>query len=123
VVEDPLGAPLYLNVLSSALLLGVLWQAQASLFQGEDKLLGDLSYPTYLLHWQAGVLVVLVTGLAMKTVAAFALSVAVVLGFALLERRFVSGPLEKLRRAVKRSRGGVGAAEAQPAGTVRPSAG
>jgi peptidoglycan/LPS O-acetylase OafA/YrhL len=95
----------------------------ASRFQGVDKLLGDLSYPTYLLHWQAGVLVVLVTGLAMKTLAAFALSVGLVLAFALLERRFISGPLEKLRRAVKRSRGGARAGEAASAGSVHPSAG
>lgn len=104
-VEDPLGALLYVNVASSALLLGVLWQAPASRFQAFDKLLGDLSYPTYLLHWQAGVLVVMVTGLAMKSVAAFVLSIGVVLLFALVERSVVSRPVEKLRRAVKLSGG------------------
>jgi peptidoglycan/LPS O-acetylase OafA/YrhL len=120
-VEDPLGAPLYLNVLSSALLLGVLWQAPASRFQVFDKLLGDLSYPTYLLHWQAGVLVILATGLAMKSAGAFALSVGVVLVFALMERRLVSGPVEKWRRLVKQSRGGRAAASAPAAGAREPA--
>jgi uncharacterized membrane protein (Fun14 family) len=53
------------------------------------------------LHWQAGALVVLTTGYALKSVQAFLLSVVVVLVFALFERRLVSGPLEKLRSAVK----------------------
>jgi peptidoglycan/LPS O-acetylase OafA/YrhL len=122
-VDDPLGALLYVNVLTSALLLGVLWQAPASRFQGFDKLLGDLSYPTYLLHWQAGVLVVLVTGFAMKSVAAFALSVLVVLVFALIERRLVSGPLETLRRAVKQSRGQAVGELSGPQAVARESVG
>jgi peptidoglycan/LPS O-acetylase OafA/YrhL len=122
-VADPLGALLYLNVCTSALLLGVLWHAPATRFANLDKLLGDLSYPTYLLHWQAGVLVVLVTGLAMKSVAAFALSIGLVLLCALFERRFVSGPLERLRRAVKRSRGRVSSGVSEPAGGAREPAG
>lgn len=121
--EDPLGALLYVNVLASALLLGVLWQAPAARFQAVDKFLGDLSYPTYLLHWQAGVLVVLVTGLALKSVAAFALSVGVVLLLALVERRFVTGPVEKLRRAVKKTRAQDAADTPARAGGVSESAG
>jgi len=121
-VEDPLGALLYINVFTSALLLGVLWQAPATRFASLDKLLGDLSYPTYLLHWQAGVLVVLTTGLAMKSLAAFALSVGVVLLFALVERRLVSGPVEQLRRAVKKSRGRVSSDMSEPAGGAREPA-
>ena len=77
----------------------------------------------YLLHWQAGVLVVLVTGFALKSVAAFALSVGVVLVFALFERRFVSGPLEQLRRAVKKSRGRIPSGVSEPAGGAREPAG
>jgi peptidoglycan/LPS O-acetylase OafA/YrhL len=122
-VADPLGAWLYLNVFTSALLLGVLWQAPASRFQRLDKLLGDLSYPTYLLHWQAGVLVVLTTGLAFRSAAAFAASVGVVLLAALVERRFVSGPIERLRQAVKRSRGRREADSPEPASGVREPAG
>ena len=92
---------LYVNVFTSALLLGVLWQAPVSRFARFDKALGDLSYPTYLLHWQAGVLVVLLTGLALKSLAAFALSVGVVLLLSMAEQRLISRPVEKLRRAVK----------------------
>ena len=99
--EDPLGMLLYVNVFTSALLLGVLWQAPVSRFARFDKALGDLSYPTYLLHWQAGVLVVLLTGLALKSLAAFALSVGVVLLLSMAEQRLISRPVEKWRRAVK----------------------
>lgn len=111
-VADPLGACLYVNVLASALLLIVLWHAPASRLSRADKFLGDLSYPTYLLHWQAGALVVLTTGYVLKSVPAFLWSIVVVLMFALLERRLVSGPLERLRAAVKRRGAAVAAAPA-----------
>ena len=115
-VADPLGVCLYANVLTSALLLIVLWHAPApSLMRRADKWLGDLSYPTYLLHWQAGALVVLATGYELKSVEAFALSILAVIALALLERRLVSGPIEKLRAIVKRRAGN---AASKPAGSM-----
>ncbi len=104
-VADPLGACLYASVLASALLLIVLWHAPPSPLRSADKVLGDLSYPTYLLHWQAGALVVLATGYAPKSATAFVLSIGLVLCFALAERRLVSMPIEKIRAAVKQRTG------------------
>jgi peptidoglycan/LPS O-acetylase OafA/YrhL len=112
---EPLGACLYVNVLTSALLLIVLWHSPASSLRRVDKMLGDLSYPTYLLHWQAGALVVLTTGYALKSVEAFALSIFAVIAFALLERRLVSGPMERWRTVVKRRAGNAASA---PAGSM-----
>lgn len=99
---NPLGALLYINVIATAILLLVLWHAPASALRKLDKRLGDLSYPVYLLHWQAGVVVLLALRQHEKTALSFVLAIGVVLIFAWLETKVITGPIETARNAVKR---------------------
>jgi peptidoglycan/LPS O-acetylase OafA/YrhL len=92
---------LYVNVLVSGILLMTLWHAPSSKFSRVDKFLGELSYPAYLLHWQAGIVVLLALDQIDRTVLSFALSVALSLTLALLTLQLVIKPLDRLRASVK----------------------
>ncbi len=97
-VENPLGSLLYANIVITALLLAVLWHAPPMSIKNVDKWLGDKSYPVYLLHWQAGIAVMLVTGYSVGDIRLFLTTIALVLVFAVVENKLVSEPIDKLRK-------------------------
>lgn len=100
---DPVRWAFHTNIATSALLLAMLTGLKdlPSRAHDIDRILGDLSYPLYLFHIQAGVLALYVTGVAYHTPSAFFLTASVTLGLAILEARALSRPLESWRLRVK----------------------
>lgn len=91
----------YPNILTTSILLVVLWNAPDK-FKEIDSFLGDLSYPTYLFHWQICVLVVYISGFSFKSWEVFALSTLLVTVLSVIEAKTVTGSIEKYRKKIKR---------------------
>lgn len=98
----------YLNIALNGALVACLvhYGRDWTRFRRVDDWLGGLSYPIYLVHYQVGLLVVFVAGLAgvsltRGTTPMLLLSLPGVLGLAWLLARFVETPLERVRDAVK----------------------
>ncbi|MCA8882623.1 MAG: acyltransferase [Rhodobacteraceae bacterium] len=88
------------NIATTTAVLAVLTQVRAKeSFRKLDRFLGDLSYPTYLFHWQIGFLVFLATGFERNTLPLMLLSTPLILLAAIADRKFVSGPIDDWRRA------------------------
>ena len=91
----------YLNIISSSLLLTVLWNAPKSRLKRIDVFFGDLSYPTYLIHWQVGIAVSYLTGLPWNDRKLVLMSIMIVTIIAAIEARTISGPIERYRKKIK----------------------
>ena len=96
----------YLNILSSSLLLLVLWNSPAISFKKIDSFLGDLSYPTYLIHWQIAIFITYFTGLSFKGWKLLIVTTLIVTSLSIFDARTVSGPIEQYRKNIKRSLSG-----------------
>jgi peptidoglycan/LPS O-acetylase OafA/YrhL len=92
---------LYINLITTSTLIIVLWRAPKNAFKKIDTYLGDLCYPTYLLHWQVGILVIYFADLPYKSVSAFVVALALTTILAALDSRYISGAIETYRRQVK----------------------
>jgi len=105
-----LGAQFYCNIMLAAGMTWSLADWRAGQFRSVDTMLGNLSYPTYLLHYQAGLCVVLLgfSG-ARGDWAFFAPSLVLTLGLAWLMSMAID-PLFQRSRACIRS----GAMQRQP---------
>ncbi|OIQ32225.1 MAG: hypothetical protein BM562_04930 [Alphaproteobacteria bacterium MedPE-SWcel] len=90
---------LYLNIGTSALLIACLYTLKADRPARKlDAFFGDLSFPVYILHWQVGLLIASLLNLEKGTVTLFLASVPLILAFSVLDRAYVSGPVERRRR-------------------------
>lgn len=100
---NPLRWAFYANIATTACLLAALtsFRSVAPGLRRFDGFLGDLSYPVYLLHVQAGALTMYVTGIALHTPAAFLATAAASLVLAVLEARVLSRQVERVRTRVK----------------------
>jgi peptidoglycan/LPS O-acetylase OafA/YrhL len=92
----------YCNLLSSSMVLAVLWFAPGLKWKALDNFLGDLSYPTYLMHWQVGAVVAYVAGWTFHSKPVFLVSLIVVTLLSVLDAHLVSGKLKAKREVVKR---------------------
>ncbi len=89
----------YLNIPATAAVICVLMQiVPTEKLRKRDQFLGDLSYPVYLFHWQIGLIVFALTGFERRTLELFLLSIPLIFLAAILDRRFVSGPIDQWRR-------------------------
>lgn len=102
--SNPKGWVFYYNVLATLPLVNALsrtsWQSER--LRRWDSLVGDLSYPIYLIHWQAGLVALHVFGMPARSLQLMAVASLVAVGFGLFERRFVSGTVERIRKYVTR---------------------
>lgn len=98
----------YLNYFLNAALVAALVDRAALpvISKSADRTLGDLSYPIYLVHYQAGLLLLSTGWIKMQRgEPLFALAaLPFLLLLAWLLTRFVERPIEELRRRVKKSR-------------------
>lgn len=115
------GAGFYLSGVLAVAILGALLDAgppRAPRLRSADRLLGDLAYPVFLLHYLGGALAgaVLGAGYAPFGAGVFAASLAVTLGFALALHAGIIAPIDRLRALVRadaaRGRGGLRPGEA-----------
>ncbi len=91
----------YLNIISSSLLLSSLWYFPTNKFKRVDTFLGDLSYPTYLIHYQIGIAVGYITGITWKSWELLLTSFILVTIISIIEARTISGPIERYRKKIK----------------------
>jgi peptidoglycan/LPS O-acetylase OafA/YrhL len=97
------GTSFYLSLCFSALLVAALTSVTSRcprmlLF---DQILGNLSYPVYLLHWQAATIVWAVTGASPRSVGLLLTTIPVVLTLATLLHVIVESRFDKLRSGIK----------------------
>jgi len=101
-----MGPGFYINYALNAVLLSSLMDKKTLPFISRklDKRCGEFSYPIYLIHFQAG-LILLGSGAALeKGSLQFAIvSLPVILGLSWLMTAFVERPIEKVRQRVKGS--------------------
>ena len=100
----------YINYVICALLITVLQGVRELRFisRKADKLIGDLSYPMYLIHYQVGLLVFHVVGnygyeVTRHNVWHALISLPPILLTAWLMANFIEKPIEKARDMIKRS--------------------
>lgn len=90
---------LYLNIITSALLIACLYIIKPRPGARKvDAFLGDLSFPIYIFHLQAGLLATYFLDLEKGNSVVFLASLPLLFIFSILDRACVSGPIAKLRR-------------------------
>jgi peptidoglycan/LPS O-acetylase OafA/YrhL len=97
--------PFYLNIITTTILvyyLSSIPKPRFSSYKKIDTWLGDLSYPTYLLHWQSGLLMAYLFNLQKNSFSLLVMGGLLTLALAALEAKFVSNNLEKIRSATKK---------------------
>jgi len=100
----PISIPIpmqYQNVIATAILLVVLWNAPRNRFKKIDSYFGKLSYPTYLMHYQVGIFVAYVTGYPIPGRRVLVIATVLVTVLSSLEAKFLSEPIERIRRRIK----------------------
>lgn len=90
---------LYLNIFAAVVFIGCLYTVKGrSGMEKLDSFLGDLSFPVYVFHWQIGLFMAHLFDLERGTAVLFFASLPVLIGTSVVDRSFVSGPVEKWRR-------------------------
>lgn len=99
----------YVNYLiNAALLIGLIGGRIPFIPKKVDQVLGDFSYPIYLLHWQAGFVASMAVwgepalGLNLHGIVVFSFALLFCLGVSWLIRRYVEQPVQVLRGKIKR---------------------
>ncbi|MCK9259290.1 MAG: acyltransferase [Azoarcus sp.] len=93
----------YANMAIMALLIIQLSGRASGKLRQLDSIVGDLSYPIYLIHFQAGLIVItLVPSLARGSIEFLLLALPVVLALAWSLSRLVEAPIDSLRSAIRR---------------------
>ena len=91
----------YLNIISTVFLLSSLWHFPDNTLKRVDSFFGDLSYPTYLVHWQVGITIAYVAGINWKSWELLLVSLIIVTGLSIIESKTISGPIERYRKMIK----------------------
>ena len=110
IFADKLGAHMgtgfYLNLFFSAMLVGSLLSQNRLLFISKrlDKKIGDYSYPIYLVHIQAAVLLHSMTGLQEGSIKFATLVLPIVFMISWIMLKAIADPVERLRLKVKEFR-------------------
>lgn len=102
-LTELMGIPFYINLVLMALLIANLASHRdAVLVDGSvDKRIGDMSYPVYLLHYQAGLIVWLATPLERGDLRLFFASSVVVVLLAYVANRIVENPINRIRNKLR----------------------
>lgn len=98
------GLSFYASLLLSVVLVSSLVPVRSAgrLMPRIDRVLGQLSYPVYLLHWQAATIAWVLTGVSSRSATLFLLTLPLVLALATLVNHFVEVPVDAVRTRVKR---------------------
>lgn len=92
----------YANLAIMAMLVVHLIVRKPGRLRSFDRAVGDLSYPIYLIHFQAGLIVTALAPSLVRGEASFlAWSLPVVIGLAWIVTRLVEAPIEALRTTIK----------------------
>ncbi len=111
-IDEQVDIGFYLNIIIFTLLVYSLAKGGeiVNIKKSADKFIGDLSYPVYLLHWQAGVLVSFVVfGATVHEISPrggihFALSLLAVFMMSFLFRSIIDKPVQNIRTRIRENR-------------------
>ena len=98
----------YINFFLNALMISILihYKEIPWIPKSLDKILGDLSYPIYLVHYQAGLITIACAGyfglsLHRPDFDLFIASLPIILGLSYMFTRGIEQPIERLRKRIK----------------------
>jgi len=104
-MQSPRGVCFYINLLLTGFVINNLCERKKvfSIDKNLDSIIGDLSYPIYLLHYQCGLVVsYLASGWQLSRGLFLLAAVPIVIASGFLMARFFERPIEKIRNKIKR---------------------